>query len=740
MNVLLIGGQQNFVFQAIVDKLLKENCSVYHVSGESPAKGGSVSKRVVTYNVALDDEYLSVVVKSISPDVIVFMGAFDDRHTWRGGYHRASAKYVSELTNALVTAADLNVQKFIYLSTINVYGFKNEGILDENTPLAPGNVKAIIVAQGEQLCSEFANNKTMHSVILRFGSVYGGTKHPDFESDYILNKCYSALSTHKLVENNQTFPLIFVDDAVIAVYKAISLGGDIGIFNVCDDETITDKNICDIIQDEYSALDIARDDDRSYSAQNYQISGKKFKEAYSFYQITKYDDGIRKVARHVQSNQAQLERMHRRVFGKDEEIKGYLRTMLKRSLPFLETLLAFAIFVLLNIAVTQLPVMADFDVMLVFVVLVSVTFGTQQSLISIILVLLQRFGSGILEGTPFVKIVTSPSFISSVLTLLLVGLITGHVRDRLQQRLKDSENLIERLENEHAKLNEINDVTVMIKQELEERMLASTDSLATVYSLVDELDSLVPADVFIRSIKAIERILKSRSISVYIKASDTSYRLAFWSDGAAKTLGSSIELRYLPEMNERFGKNSVFTNNRLDPNLPRLAAPLHISEKSAAIIMVWDLTFASTTVYHINLFATLIKLIENTLNRAATYRAAVNITSRTRTARSYLTSDFGAGILSHDEFLETVSVAESCRDMYGVPFMLRAGLTSAKLDSLLMSIRSASTETTAYVSHDASRGFNVIVFGADDNTFGSFNGSLSELDSLADDLALRLNL
>ncbi len=291
---------------------------------------------VVTYNIDLDDEYVRVVVQSVKPDTIIFLGAYDDGHSWQD-YHRASAKYISALTNILVSASDLGVKKFIYLSTINVYGFKNFGVVTEDFPAAPSNVKSIIVSQGERLCMEFTQNGKIDATILRFGQIYGDIKSQNLQLDYVIKKCLDALTDGKLIANNQSFPLIHMNDAVIAVYKSSYLDAPSGIYNVCDDATVTDEEICGIISECYADLNIPIERDQRFVAQDYSISGEKFNKSYSFFQKVKFKEGIAAVAAYVRENQAKLSQLKDKA-GDTEEEKGRrwaaLRYLGKKAIPY----------------------------------------------------------------------------------------------------------------------------------------------------------------------------------------------------------------------------------------------------------------------------------------------------------------------------------------------------------------------------------------------------------------------
>lgn len=670
INVLLVGGAESFFFSAIVDRLLKEHHTIYHIAGKSISKAASINKRVTTYNIDIDDEYAQFVVRSIVPEAIVYLGAFDDRHVW-SDYHRCSAKYMCELTNILVTASDLGVNKFVYLSTLNVYGFKNEGLITEETPTEPQNVKSIIISQGERLCKDFTDQNKISAVILRFGLIYGDLKCDDVNSDYIMNKCLSAIVERKITVNNQVSPLIYVTDAAIAVHKAIYLESDGGIYNVCDDETISDAEICDIILTDYiDKYDITLEGDESFTPQNYKIDGSKFNTDFSFFQKIKYKQGISQVVEYVRNNHYRLTKQLSKktdVIDEKRDFKFYFKVFWKAALPYIETILAFLIFIGVQYLFEEILHIDGLDFMLLFIIIASITFGKKTALVSVILSVLYYVYPQLSEGVEVLSILISSGFIIRILYLFIIGVIVGHVRDRLHQTIHELEARNEYLESEYKKLYEINDITVAVKQELEERLLTYTDSFAKLYSIIEEIDSLLPLKVYIKGLAIASDILKSPSICIYARSpKNPRLNLIACTDENSKTLGDHIDVRYIGQLQEAFVKGEIFTNRNLEKDLPILAAPLLINGEIEAVIMVWSLKFDLLTMYHINLFVTLAKIMTHSLDKALAYRKTFAEQQKQRNPSIH---ESGAFLLSEDEFYTAVETAFEGQN-YNIPYSI----------------------------------------------------------------------
>ena len=65
------------------------------------------------------------------------------------------------------------VRRFVYCSTIGIYGHRAPGITREDSPLAPGNIYERTKVAAERLVREFGAERSLPYVILRPADVYG---------------------------------------------------------------------------------------------------------------------------------------------------------------------------------------------------------------------------------------------------------------------------------------------------------------------------------------------------------------------------------------------------------------------------------------------------------------------------------------------------------------------------------------------------------------------------------------
>jgi dihydroflavonol-4-reductase len=116
----------------------------------------------------------------------------------------------------LEAAAEARVERFVYCSTIGIFGHRVPGVTREDAPLAPGNVYERTKVAGERMVRELAPPRGLPFVILRPADVYG-------PRDQRLLKLFRGVSRGR-------FPLfgsgagrrhmIYVDDVVSGFFLA----------------------------------------------------------------------------------------------------------------------------------------------------------------------------------------------------------------------------------------------------------------------------------------------------------------------------------------------------------------------------------------------------------------------------------------------------------------------------------------------------------------------------------------
>jgi dihydroflavonol-4-reductase len=128
-------------------------------------------------------------------------------------------------TRHLLEAASLQrVQRFLYCSTIGIYGHRAPGITREDSALAPGNIYERTKVSAERLVREFAEQCALPAVVLRPADVYG-------PRDQRLLKLFRGISRGRFPlfgSGSGRRHMVYVDDVVSAFFKACERDNAVG--------------------------------------------------------------------------------------------------------------------------------------------------------------------------------------------------------------------------------------------------------------------------------------------------------------------------------------------------------------------------------------------------------------------------------------------------------------------------------------------------------------------------------
>ena len=144
-------------------------------------------------------------------------------------YHLAAAQHeanvpdrkfweinVDGTRNVLEAGIGAGVKRFVYGSTIGVYGSAN-GKIDENSPLIPDNVYGVTKLEAERLVLSF--RAQLPVVIIRISETYG-------PGDHRLLKLYKAIQKgifFVVGDGSNTHHLIYIDDLVEGLLLAATV-------------------------------------------------------------------------------------------------------------------------------------------------------------------------------------------------------------------------------------------------------------------------------------------------------------------------------------------------------------------------------------------------------------------------------------------------------------------------------------------------------------------------------------
>ena|GEM_PF-2491020 len=647
---VVIAGAYNSFSSKLLDRLCREGCEVFTITGKLHTNAAPASsEQHINYNFDTKDESVRMIMSSILPDAIIFMGATDGNYTWDIP-QRDSMNYLSALSNMLIIADDLQIKNFIYLSSHEVYGSKHVSAITEDAEKGPENVRSLVISQGEDLCLGFNRTRQMKSTVLRIAHLYGvfdEGKKPDFA----VEMCKEALETGTVTpKGRMIISPTYVTDAIDAVYKVVSAPHRRHeVYNISGDSCTGDE-LCSAVKKgsglpdlpsgfildetegagteegftEEVILDLSQNGNEEYSRTrvNQAVDSSRLKLEFRHKALVGVEKGIgllcKTLRRHVEKAQEEEGKQEKdsKLFGK------IMKVVNKILLSFLENMFAFVLFAGLAYFARNVQYLQDIDFLLFYVVIIAVTFGVQQTAVAVLAACIYFIWSKMnATGMSLLDVVIDYPTVIYALQLFAIGIIVGHMRDKLRQMIAEKNDIIALTQKELEDIYAINESNTKIKNVLDERLTNYDDSLAKIYSVVSKLNTLEPEKILFSAVEVITTIMRSDDICIYNVSKNNAKicRLVATSPGSTRELKKTIRLYELGDLADSMTNNEIFVNRSFDPDLPLMAAPVLSNGELVSIILLWTVNFENITIYHINLFAILCKLISSSIEKAYVY-------------------------------------------------------------------------------------------------------------------------
>ena len=148
-------------------------------------------------------------------------------------------------------ARSVNCNKFIFASSSAVYENNQEAILSENLDVKPSLFYSMSKKMAEDTCLAFEKNYGLPVVICRFFNVFGPFQDIQRPNppliNYIVREFLKKKSPILHSDGMQSRDYVHVLDVVNLLEKTLTVNST-GIFNVCSGQSITVREIVDIIK------------------------------------------------------------------------------------------------------------------------------------------------------------------------------------------------------------------------------------------------------------------------------------------------------------------------------------------------------------------------------------------------------------------------------------------------------------------------------------------------------------
>ncbi len=614
MDVMLVGGASPMMRKLSL-KLYKEGHRIYVLSGNrNPSERYEhVFER---YDFSYSADSVKEVFRSVNPDVTVLLGAFDS-NLYEKDSRREVVEYASGLQNILLSWSALNKGRLIYLSSVEVYGNSFTVPVTEAVKPVPAGMRSMTLLQAEESCRFYQERLNKDVVILRLDRLYDVPKDKNEAAFGICeSKCLDAFRDGTVTyKRNYKYGLTYAGDAVESIYKLIACDKhSYGLYNISSSKAYSEFDIVDAIS---KALGREPEKiDNTLEEQNSAVlSNKRFKEEFGFEIRYTPEEIIQKTLSYMKKHSGRfLDSSHP---GLSIWQRIYYKTLkfLGAWVPYIENLIFFIPFFMLNNRATESQYFSKIDFYLIFVLLFAVVHGQRQATFSALLatagyIFRQMYNkSGI-------TVVTDYNTYVWIAEIFIVGLVVGYMKDRLNFLKEEKEQEVDFLSERVTDITDINDSNLRVKEGLITQVVNYDYSLGTVYEMIDRIGDDDPAKILFRALNLVKEVTDCRDVCIYRIDGNNYARLFGYTTEKAASMGHTV---YLPDKEPLFDaitKNIVYLNRNMDSEYPMMAYTVWQEEKPDMTVMLWSIPFERMTIDESNRLTVLCKLILKSVNRA----------------------------------------------------------------------------------------------------------------------------
>lgn len=565
MNVLLIGGSGSLINSLIV-KFKKEGHRIFLLTGDryKKQKYEPVFER---YNFAYSSENLQEIMESVRPDITIYTGAFDPNYRWMSE-ERETVRFTSDLMNVLVAYSTIRMGKFIFLSSHEVYEGYHENALTEDIPPETTGYRGTTLIQAEEICNNYRKNWKLDLLILRLDHLFCIPESAPEIHSVCARMCLESMRDGCIsADSNHEFAMLYEQDAVEFIFQIVkSREHKFYLYHLSSDCVISEVELAGRIQkclnNGSSIVTVSKYDKRCI------LSGKRFHEEFGMHTIFELDEIIGQTIDYMRKHEERFEKYQ-------ESRDPWWKILWKKwkwvfqvIVPFVENLLCFIPFFMLNNRMTDSAYFTNLDPYLLYVLVFAIIYGQQQATFSAVCAVAGYLFRQMYQRTGFEVVLDYNTYVW-IAQLFILGLIVGYMRDQIRMIRRESLEMEEHLTGQIADLQEINATNVRIKAAMEQQLIGHQDSIGKIYQITSRLE------------------------------------------------------QQMPDIYQELAERRVYINKAMAEEYPLMATAIYEEEEIRLIIMVWGLSWEHMTLGEANFLTVVSYLIQNAVLRAQRYIKAL---------------------------------------------------------------------------------------------------------------------
>lgn len=617
MDIMLVGGVSPMMRKLSL-KLYKEGHKIYVLSG-SRNPSNHFEYAFERYDFPYENASVEEVFRSVNPDVTILLGAFDGNLSGEDP-KREAIRYAAGLQNILLSWSALEKGRLIYLSSAEVYGSSYQIPVTETIQPVPRGIRPLMLYQGEESCRFYQEKLKKDVLILRLDRLHDVPKdRREAAFGICQSKCLDAFQDGAVsYRRNYKYGLTYMGDAVESIYKLISCEEHkYGLYHISSSKAYTELEIADAIGNnlgkELEKIDNTLEDQRSAI-----LSNERLKEEFGFKIWCGPEETIQKTLQYMKKHSGKfLDSSHP---GWDIWHRIYFKTIgfLGALVPYIENLIFFFPFFMLNNRATGSQYFSKIDFYLIYVLLFAVVHGQRQATFSALLATAGYLFRQMYNQSGLM-VVTDYNTYVWIAEIFILGLVVGYMKDQLKFMQEEKEQEVDFLSERVTDIGDINDSNLRVKEGLITQVVNYDYSLGTVYDLVEQLEEDNPAQILFHAITLIRNVMNCQDVSLYRINEEGYARLFGYTSAKAASMGFTVRLLEKEPLYESFSRQEVYLNRTMNSDYPMMAYCIYDGKKMDMMILLWSIPFERMTIDESNRLIVISKLIQKSVKKSATY-------------------------------------------------------------------------------------------------------------------------
>src|SRR5215218_2079075 len=161
----------------------------------------------------------------------------------KGGVEEYRRVYLDGTRHLITSLGRLPLRKYVYTSSTSVYGQTDGAVITETSPTEPQSETSRILVETERVLANAARQSAFPAVTLRVAGIYGPERGHLFQQ-YLRGEAKLDGDGSRLLN------MIHRDDVIRAIVAALERGVPGQVYNVADDEPVTQREFFTWLSDQ----------------------------------------------------------------------------------------------------------------------------------------------------------------------------------------------------------------------------------------------------------------------------------------------------------------------------------------------------------------------------------------------------------------------------------------------------------------------------------------------------------